>query len=117
MRGIVALLMFILLASSVSAVVINHWGIYDDKPYYEYVDNVVYLDVSDAKDNIKVVFTIPELGVRSVKGPYDAGIHDADIYSTLLLPYDADYGEYVIRMTITDSEGNKRIKHRFIEIQ
>ncbi len=118
MRGIVVIAMLLVLASSVSAfVVIDHWGVYEDEQFYEFVDNDVYLDVSGSEGNIKAVFTIPELGVRAVKGPYDPEMHNAKIHSTILLPYDADYGEYAIRMTITDDEGNKRIKHRIIEIE
>jgi len=120
MRGIVAVLMFFLLAASVSAfVVVDHWGVYDDEPFYEFVENDVSLNVRDLPSNedIKVVFTIPELGIRESKGPYDPEeLQYTTVHKMLELPWDADYGEYVIRMTVTDSEGNKHIKHRFIEI-
>jgi hypothetical protein len=120
MRGIVAVLMFVLLAAGVSAfVTVDHWGVYEDEPFYEFVENDVSLNVRDLPSNedIKVVFTIPELDVRSSKGPYDPEeLRHTSIRRSILLPWDADYGEYVIRMTVTDSEGNKHIRHRFIEI-
>ncbi len=120
MRGIAIIAMFLVLASSASAVLIDHWGIYDDDLYSEFVTNDVYLNVRDlpSKDEIKVVFTIPELGIRESRGPYDPEeLQHTYLTRTLWLPLDADYGEYVLRMTVTDSEGNKHIKHRFIDIE
>jgi hypothetical protein len=119
MRGIVVALMFLVMVSSVSAILVEHWGIYEDDLYSEFVTNDVNLDIRDlpSRDKIKVVFTIPELDVRESKGPYDPeDLQHTQFTRTLWLPSDADYGEYVLRMTITDSEGNKHIKHRFIEI-
>jgi hypothetical protein len=120
MRGIVAVLILVILSASASAfVAVDHWGVYEDEPFYEFVENDVSLNVRDLQSNndIKVVFTIPELGIRESKGPYDPEeLQYTTVHKTLELPWDADYGEYVIRMTVTDSEGNKHIKHRFIEI-
>jgi hypothetical protein len=120
MRGIAIIVMFLVLASSVSAfVVVKHWDVAEDDLYYEFVDNTLYLDISEMEnDDIKVVFTVPELGARASKGYYAPdSVREDKIQRAVLLPYDADYGEYVVRMTITDKEGNKRIRHRIIEIE
>lgn len=120
MRGIVAVLMFFLLAGSVSAyITIEHWGVAEDDLYDEFVSTDLGIDVKGmSHDNeVKVVFTVPELGVRESSGFYSTDeLRHAYIQDTVWLPLDAEYGEYVVRMTITDSDGNKRIKHRFLEI-
>ncbi|MEM4247404.1 MAG: hypothetical protein QXR48_03720 [Candidatus Woesearchaeota archaeon] len=119
MKWVVILLMLSALATGVSAVLLKHWSVYDDAPFYELVENNVDLDVSKMRaDEIKVVFAIPELGVRESRGPYDPHeFRHASIHKTLLLPWNADYGEYAIRMTISDSKGNKKVRHRIIEIK
>lgn len=120
MRGIVAITIFLLMAVSVSAnIAIEHWTIEEDSLYDEFASNNVGLEITDVPSDydIKVVFTIPELGVRESRGPYYPDeLRHTSLQNTLWLPLDADYGEYVVRMTITDSEGNKRIKHRFLDI-
>ena len=120
MRGIAIIAMFLVLASSASAILIEHWGIYEDELYSEFITNDIDLDIRGLEhdSNIKVVFTIPELGVRESKGPYDPDeLSRTNVHKTIWLPLDADYGEYVLRMTVTDEEGNKHVKHRFIDIE
>ncbi len=119
MKGAAVLIIALLAVSCASAfVLVEHWGVYDDAPFYELVENNVDLDVSGAQgDEIKVVFSIPELGVRESKGPYAQSPRNEHVSRAILLPWDAEAGEYAIRMTITDSEGNKRIRHRIIEIE
>jgi hypothetical protein len=119
MRGIAVIAMFLVLASSASAILIEHWGVYEDELYNEFVSNSVNIDTEEMQndDNIKVVFSVPELGIRESGGYYSGEIRHASIQNTIWLPYDAESGEYVLRMTVTDSEGNKHVKHRFIEIE
>ncbi len=119
MKGLVVLVVALLSVSCASAfVLVKHWNVYYDEPFYELVENKVDLDVSEAQaDEIKAVFTIPELAVRESKGPYQKALRKEHIDRTLILPWNAEPGEYTIRMTITDSEGNKRIRHRIIEIE
>ncbi|MEM4240279.1 MAG: hypothetical protein QXM31_03515 [Candidatus Woesearchaeota archaeon] len=119
MKGLVVLIVALLAVASAGAfVVVEHWGVYDDAPFYEIVENNVDLDVSELHgDEIKVVFAIPELAVRESKGPYAKAPRDERVSRAILLPWDAEAGEYAIRMTITDSEGNKRVRHRIIEIE
>ncbi|MEM2916714.1 MAG: hypothetical protein QXT19_05165 [Candidatus Woesearchaeota archaeon] len=119
MRGVVLVIAAVVLASTASAFVsVEHWSVHDDAPFYEFVENNVDLDVLGMKaDEIKVVFAIPELAVRESKGPYAWTQRNERISRSIILPDDAEPGEYVIRMTITDSKGNKRIRHRIIEIE
>lgn len=120
MRGIVALIALLLAAASASAfVVVEHWQPAEDDLYGEFVENTVTLDTDDLDPDtrIKTVFTIPELGVRASKGPYDAETRHSRVQRTLWLPEGTEPGEYVIRMTVTDNHGNKRIRHRFVEIE
>ena len=111
---------FLLAAASASAfVVVERWQPSEDALFSEFVDNTVTLDTDDLgpDDRLKVVFMIPELGVRASRGPYDPrGSHDT-VQRTLWLPDGTEPGEYVVRMTVTDNHGNKRIRHRFVEIE
>ena len=122
MRGIVVTAIALLLAvTSASAfVMIDHWYASPQAFTGGFVSNSVTLDIKevDPNPNLKVAFTIPELGVRSVRGPYNpSGLLYTTVHRSLEIPYDAEPGEYVVRIYITDKHGNKRIKHRFIEIE
>lgn len=120
MRGIVALIALLLAVASASAfVVVENWQPAEDSLYGEFVENTLTLDTGDLDQDtrIKAVFMIPELGVRASKGPYEPTGRRATVQRTVWLPEDTMPGEYVIRMTITDNHGNKRIRHRFVEIE
>ncbi len=119
MKRLAVLIIALLAVSCASAfVIVEHWNVYDDEPFYELVENNVDLDVSEVQSGeIKVVFTIPELAVRESKGPYSQALRNEHIDRAILLPWNTEAGEYAIRMTITDSEGNKRIRHRIIQIE
>lgn len=122
MRGVVITAIALLLAvTSASAfVIVDHWYASPQAFSGGFVSNSVTLDIKDLDPdpNLKVSFVILELGVRSVKGPYNpSGLLHTTVHRSLEIPYDAEPGEYVVRMYITDKHGNKRIKHRFIEIE
>jgi hypothetical protein len=121
MRGVIAAILFLATLSGVSAFVMID-GFYSSEYAFpdSFVEASASIDLEDhgIDDNLKVVFTIPELGVRASKGPFDPeDLRDVYVYRSLDIPWDAEPGEYVVRMTVTDDDGNKRIKHRFIEIE
>lgn len=122
MRRVVAIvvLMALAAASTSAFVVIDHWFTPDRAFADGFVDTAVTLDIDDVPSNedIKVVFLIPELGVRSSKGFFDpSGLRHSTVHRVFDIPEDAEPGEYVIRMTVVDKQGNKRVRHRFIEIE
>lgn len=108
-----------LVASGASAfVMIDNWFVSDLSEGS--VDTSLNLDIEDlpSDEDIKVIWTIPELDIRVSKGPYDPiDLRHARIARSFEIPWDAEPGEYVVRLTITDSEGNKRIRHRFVEVE
>ena len=118
MKAIMVLLMAVLLTASVSAfAIVNNWNNHAEN---NFVSTHLSLDISDLQSDagLKVAFTIPELGIRATKGPFTPSnsLH-TNIYRSLVIPLDTEPGEYVIRMYITDKEGNKRIRHRFVVIE
>ena len=122
MRGIMLGLAFLLLAATAASasVLVNHWFVPNDAYADSAVDTLAQFDIKDLPDenDIKVVFTIPELDVRASRGPYrpeEQRNHAID--RQFWIPDDAESGEYVVRMTIRDDDGNTRIVHRFIDIE
>ena len=114
------MLMIILAGSASAFMLVENW----QTPEIAFIDDSVEtwvtfdLEDLDADDDIKVVFIIPELAVRASRGPYDpAEFSHTQVRRDLFIPDDAEPGEYVIRMTVTDEDGNKRIRHRFVEIE
>jgi len=114
----VALLLLVLAAPAVFAgswrnVVIEH-------AQADYRNNegfvVVKLDngFKDA-DNMKFTAVIPELGARQRVGSFSLGLGEEKTKTAVMHLGDAGPGEYVVRITISDS-GIRRIKHRFITI-
>ena len=96
---------------------IDRWS----TPDYGYTNDEIYtsadFDFNDftSDSRLKVVFTIPELGIRTSRGPYAVSGGGTRIHRSLEIPYYAEPGEYVIRMTVYEN-GKKRVKHRFITI-
>lgn len=114
-------MLFILAATSASAfVLVDNWWQTETALPGDFVESNVNLDIEDVDDeaDLKVVFVIPELGLRASKGPYEL---PSSRYSRVMrgfeIPWDTETGDYVIRMTVTDDFGHKRIKHRFVEIE
>jgi hypothetical protein len=120
MRGVLVLLLLVLLAGSVSAfVTVDGWVFTETTFPGDIVDNSISLGIEDlpSDEDIRVVFSIPELGVYSSRGPFDpSGLQHSNVRRVLILPDDVEPGEYVVRLYVRDDEGNKRIRHRFIEI-
>lgn len=120
MRGIVAILMLLVFTTSVSAFVqIDRWHT-PDVVDADYLDTALTLDRENLPQDarLKVAFTIPELDIRTTYGPSSRKLSRySTIQRTLDVPWQVQPGEYALRMTITDNKGNKRIKHRIIEIE
>ena len=120
MKGIIAVLLFVLMATSASAFVVLEGWHFDQVGFTDYpLENQVSLDIEDlgTDDDIKVVFTIPELDVRVSRGPFNPAGRSARVVRELWIPEDAEAGEYVVRMTVTDDHGNRRVRHRFVQIE
>jgi hypothetical protein len=121
MKGIITVFLFVLAATSAGAfVLVDSWYHPDIGLPGDFVQSDVTLDIGDVDPDadLKVVFTIPELGLRVSKGPYELpGSRYASVRRGFEIPYDAEPGEYVIRMYVTDDFGNKKIRHRFVEIE
>lgn len=120
MKGIIAVLLFVLMATSASAFVVLEGWSFDEVTFTDYpLENRVSLDTDDlgTDDDIRVVFTIPELDIRASRGPFNPRGRSARVMRELWIPEDAEAGEYVVRMTVTDSSGNRRVRHRFVQIE
>jgi hypothetical protein len=122
MKGILIALTFLLLSASAASafVMVNHFWVPEHTYVESQTDALAQFDFEDnAKDSdVKVVFTIPELGVRASQGPYSPAARRFDtVFRTLDIPADAEPGQYVVRMTVRDDEGNTRVIHRFIDVE
>jgi len=122
MKGILIALTFLLLSASAASafVMVNHFWVPEQTALESQTDALAQFDFEDnAKDqDVKVVFTIPELGVRASQGPYSPESRRFDtVFRTLDIPADAPSGQYVVRMTVRDDEGNTRVVHRFIDVE
>lgn len=120
MKGFIAAILFLLAATSASAfITIDSWWTPEEAFADSFVETAINLDIDDlgSDEDIKVTFSIPELGIRASRGPYDpASTRIANVHRTLWIPDDAESGEYVIRMVVSDKHGNKHVRHRFVEI-
>ncbi len=121
MRGIAAIVLFVLLAASASAFVrIDDWQL-PDAAFADYsIDTSVWLDIDDLEsgDELKATFIIPELGVYASKGYFDPdSLNDAHIQQELSIPWDAEPGEYALQFTVRDQDGNAHTRYRFIDIE
>jgi hypothetical protein len=121
MRGVVAIVLFVLAIASASAfVTVDHWWLPDIAFANGFIDTAVDLDLEELPSNhdIKVVFSIPELNLRAGRGFYDPlTLRSENIQRTLLIPEDAEAGQYTIRMTVIDEDGNRHVRHRFVKVE
>jgi hypothetical protein len=120
MKGFIAAILFVLAATSASAfVTIESWWTPEETFADSFVETAISLDIDElgSDEDIKVTFSIPELGIRASRGPYDpVSTRTANVHRALWIPDDAEPGEYVIRMYASDKHGNKHVRHRFVEI-
>lgn len=122
MRGLVFACAFLLLTATAASafVMIDHWFVPDNAFADSQMDTLAQFDLEELPDenDIKVTFVIPELDVRASKGPYrPEELRYHSVARSFWLPEDAEAGEYVVRMTIRDDDGNARVVHRFVEIE
>lgn len=121
MRGIVGIIVFLLAVGSASAfVTVDHWWVPSQAFADGFVDTFVELDLEELPSDteIKTTFVIPALGSYASKGFYDpVELRSTSIQRTLLVPGDADAGQYVIRMITIDEDGNRHVRHRFFDVE
>ncbi|HLP79094.1 MAG TPA: hypothetical protein VK158_00505 [Acidobacteriota bacterium] len=74
-------------------------------------------DGSFESEDMKVVLTAPELGVRDSFGPLDLKVGQK-VSRTMYLPFDyVTPGYYMVRLTISDSKGLQRTVHREVLVE
>ena len=84
-------------------------------------DLVINLDFENSGDldldDVSATVVIPELGIRKKVGPFDVDkSNDASRALMLLIPEDAEPGEYTARITISNDK-LKRVRHRPVIIK
>lgn len=126
MKKIFAWIFILTLAiSSVSAlkskdIYVGSINTVDDQSYtgdYLPVSTAFKIKTKEKVNNMRVTVMIPELDARRSLGPFDVKKTGTQTKSlALMVPDDAPKGEYLARITITDKNGHKRVKHRWIEL-
>jgi len=88
------LLLALLLAGTASAITIDRLM----------VDNVAIIATMDVRDDYTMNVFYPELGVRLPQKAFT---------KTVIMPIDAEDAT-LVRIVITDEDGNRVVKHRYI---
>lgn len=119
------ILLFTLAVSSVSAltskdIYVGNINIQDDESYlgdYLPFSTSFKIKTKEDMDNTRVTVIIPELDIRRSLGPFDidkAGIQTKSL--GVFIDEETPMGEYLARITISDKNGNRRVKHRWISL-
>ncbi len=75
--------------------------------------NEDYMNLLD----VKVTYVIYDLGIKRTMGPFDIDMDDEVVKKINMdLPRDTPPGEYDVRITLTNEDGLKRVKHRIIMV-
>ncbi|MBU0979461.1 MAG: hypothetical protein KJ709_01525 [Nanoarchaeota archaeon] len=126
-KNIVVAFMFLLVIAPVSALSADNFKnmrieraqVYNEIPGSKDVELETYVRVkNDMKSgDYKVTVTMPELDIRRSFGPDRIGKGKTLSKNLRLdIPKHVEPGEYVMRIVLSDGSGNRRVKHRYVEI-
>ena len=121
MKLIGYLIIFLLIATTAQAATVNdRAGIsrisFDESEVYA-PDILFARTILDphVSERVKVQMSIPELAILNRRGPFE--VTNREMLKTIFLdiPYDAQPGEYLVRITVSNDKF-RRVKHRYITI-